>query len=70
MVHPWIVENQERLSESESDEIAKIFLRLKTCKQLTRFQMALLQIFLINLDEERVAENLNAFRKIDVDNSG
>ena len=68
--HPWIQENKPSLTSTEQAEIADVFLRLKSVKKLTRFQQAILKLFLRNLDEESVHKNLMAFHAIDAGNSG
>lgn len=45
-------------------------MRLKNCKQLTRFQMATMHSFVRHIGEEKTAKNLLAFTQIDRDHSG
>ena len=59
------------MSEEQKQQVGDVFLRLKTThKRMTRLQQASINIFIRNVDEDRLAKNKLAFMQIDADNSG
>lgn len=59
------------MSEEQKQQVGEVFLRLKTThKRMTRLQQASINIFIRNVDEDRLAKNKLAFMQIDADNSG